>query len=38
MDYFDKLILIKIFKSEKLMFGFANYVEKYIGKYYLEIP
>lgn len=37
-DLFDKLMLIKIFKSEKLMFGFANYVEHHIGKYYLEIP
>jgi len=31
-------MVIKIFKAEKLMFGFANYVEQYIGKYYLEIP
>ena len=31
MDMFDKLIIIKIFKPEKLMFGFSNFVEKNIG-------
>lgn len=37
-DIFEKLIVVKIFKPEKLMFGFSNYVENKIGKYYLEIP
>lgn len=37
-DNFDKLMLIKIFRPEKLMFGFSNYVEDNIGKFYLEIP
>ena len=37
-DIFEKLIVVKIFKPEKFMFGFSNYVENKIGKYYLEIP
>jgi dynein heavy chain len=38
LDLFDRLIIVKIFRPEKLMFGFANYVESKIGKFYLEIP
>jgi hypothetical protein len=38
LDLFDKMNVIKIFKPEKIMFGISNFVEKRIGKFYLEIP
>jgi len=31
-------MVIKIFRPEKLLFGFSHYVEAEIGKFYLEIP
>jgi dynein heavy chain len=31
-------MVVKIFRSEKLLFGFSHYVEHEIGKFYLEIP
>lgn len=31
-------MIAKLFKPEKLMFGFTHYVEHRIGKFYLEIP
>lgn len=38
LDSFDRLVVMKIFRPEKLMFGFSNYVEEKIGHFYLEIP
>lgn len=38
LDLFDKLVVAKLFKPEKIMFGFTHYVEHRIGKFYLEIP
>jgi dynein heavy chain len=31
-------MILKLFRPEKLMFGFSNYVEKKIGNFFLEIP
>ena len=38
IDEFDKLVLIKMLRPEKLMFGFSSYVNNNIGHYYLEVP
>ena len=38
LDIFERLMVIKIFRPEKLLFGFSHYVESEIGKFYLEIP
>jgi dynein heavy chain len=38
VSMFDKLLLLKIFKPEKLMFAFQRYVGKALGKEYAESP
>ena len=38
ISMFDKLILLKIFKPEKLMFAFQRYVGKTLGQEYAESP
>jgi dynein heavy chain len=38
LDLFDRLMILKLFRPEKLLFGFSNFVEKKIGNFYLEIP
>jgi dynein heavy chain, axonemal len=35
---FDKLLLLKIFKPEKLMFACQKYVEVELGKLFAESP
>ena len=35
---FEKLLILKIFKAEKLMFAFQKYVEVELGKLYAESP
>ncbi len=38
LSIFEKLLILKIFKPEKLMFAFQKYVEKELGKLYAESP
>ena len=38
LSSFDKLLILKIFKPEKLMFAFQKYVEIELGKLYAESP
>lgn len=38
LELFERLLVVKIFRPEKLLFGFSNYVEAELGKFYLEIP
>jgi len=33
---FQKCIILKVFRPEKLMFAFKNYVRTHLGKYYVE--
>lgn len=35
---FEKLLLIKAFKPENVMFAITSYIEQTIGKFYLEQP
>lgn len=35
---FEKLLILKVFKPEKIMFGCAKYVETDLGKLYAESP
>jgi dynein heavy chain len=35
---FERVLLLKVFRSEKIMFAVSNYVNQYLGKYYLEPP
>lgn len=35
---FEKLMILKVFKPEKLMFAFSKYVEIELGKIYAESP
>ena len=35
---FEKLLILKVFKPEKLMFAFQKYVEIELGKLYSESP
>ena len=37
-DEFDKLLTLNILHPEKLMFGISNYINKTMGKFYLESP
>jgi dynein heavy chain len=30
------MLVLKVFRPEKIIFSFSNYVNHYIGKYYLE--
>lgn len=38
LDVFEKLLIVKIFRPEKVMLGVVNYVQHYLGKFYLEPP
>jgi dynein heavy chain len=38
MSAFEKLLILKIFKPEKLMFAFSKYVEVELGRMYSESP
>ena len=38
ISMFDKLLLLKIFKPEKLMFAFQRYVGHALGQEYAESP
>lgn len=38
LDIFEKMLVIKILRPEKVMFGIENYVLKNMGKFYLEAP
>lgn len=38
MPLFEKLLVLKIFKPEKLMFACAKYVEHELGRVYAESP
>jgi dynein heavy chain len=38
MKLFDKLLILKIFKPEKLMFAFQKYVHEQLGQLYAESP
>jgi len=38
LDDFQKLVVLKAFRSEKLMFAFQNYVLENMGKYFVESP
>lgn len=38
ISMFDKLLLLKIFKPEKLMFAFQRYVHSALGGLYAESP
>lgn len=33
---FQKSVLLKVFRSEKLMFAFKNYVKRHMGQFYVE--
>lgn len=35
---FDKLLILKVFKPEKLMFAFQRYVLQELGQVYSESP
>jgi len=35
---FEKLLLLKVFRPEKLLFSFQNYVIDEMGKFYVESP
>jgi dynein heavy chain len=38
LDIFERAMVLKIFRSEKVLFALGNYVMHYLGKYYLEPP
>lgn len=38
LTLFEKLLILKIFKPEKLLFAFSKYVEEEQGKAYAESP
>jgi dynein heavy chain len=38
LDVFEKVLVLKIFRSEKILFAMSNYVLIFLGKYYLEPP
>lgn len=33
---FEKLIILKIVRSEKIMFGLSRYIDKVLGQFYIE--
>lgn len=35
-DSFDKLLVLKIFRPEKLLFAFTDYVKDELGRMYIE--
>lgn len=38
LDTFEKILVLKIFRGEKILFALGNYVLSYLGLYYLEPP
>lgn len=38
LNLFEKLLILKVFKPEKLLFAFQKYVELELGKLYAESP
>ena len=38
LNLFERLLILKIFRGEKIMFAVSSYVLEYLGKYYLEPP
>jgi dynein heavy chain len=38
LNNFEKLIVLKAFRPEKLLFAFQNYVMDEIGKFFVESP
>lgn len=38
LDIFQKMLIIKILRPEKLMFSISDYVLHFLGKFYLESP
>lgn len=38
LDHFEKIMILKIFRGEKILFALNNYVQAYLGSYYLEPP
>ena len=38
LDTFEKIMILKIFRGEKILFALGNYVLAYLGLYYLEPP
>lgn len=38
LDIFEKILIIKILRPEKIMFAISNYVLKEMGQFYLEPP
>ncbi|KAL4487471.1 hypothetical protein ABPG72_006991 [Tetrahymena utriculariae] len=38
LDEFEKIVVLKIFRPEKIMFAISNYVQYYLGKFYVEQP
>lgn len=36
LDHFEKLLILKIFRPEKLMFAFTDYVKEELGTRYIE--
>ena len=38
LKIFEKLLILKIFKPEKLMFAFSKYIETDLGRIYAESP
>ena len=38
LDIFEKMLILKICRPEKILFAVSNYVKHIIGKFYLESP
>jgi dynein heavy chain len=36
LDQFEKLLVLKVFRPEKLLFAFTDYVKDEIGRMYIE--
>ena len=38
LDLFEKMLVVKIFRPEKVMFTLATYINKYLGSFFMESP
>ena len=38
LDSFERILILKIFRSEKILFALSSYVNEFLGQYYLEAP
>lgn len=38
LDEFEKMLVLKLFRPEKVMFAISNYVQTYLGRFYVEQP